>query len=133
MAIPGLGLGIFRFEYSGEGLVVADRVEFMAVPVPGLGIPGVAEIRGVLFEYSGSDVVAGNGVQGMAILSPGLGLYLSLSMLLAAVASSSWQSPSTASGSLASPRSGVDHGRRMRLGHGDCRTCPGDCPVRVQW
>ena len=80
MVIAGPGLGMVRFEYSGDSVVVAGRVEFMAVPVPGLGIPGVAEIRGVLFEYSGSDVVAGDGIQGMAILSPGLGSYSSLSM-----------------------------------------------------
>ena len=74
MAIPGHGVGIVCFDYSGDGVVVARRVEFMAVPVPGLEIPGVAEIRGVLFEYSGSEVVTGDGVEGIAILSPGLGL-----------------------------------------------------------
>ena len=50
MAILVLGLGIVRFEYSGDVVVVARRVGFMAVPVAGLGIPGVAEIRGVRFE-----------------------------------------------------------------------------------
>ena len=75
MAIPGPSLGIVRFEFSGDGVMVARRVEFMAVPVPGLGILGVAEIRGVLFQYSGGSVVAGDGVEGMAILSPGLGSY----------------------------------------------------------
>ena len=50
MAIPGPGLGIIWFEYSGNGVVVAGRAEFMAVPVPGLGIPGLAKIRGVWFE-----------------------------------------------------------------------------------
>ena len=62
MAIPGAGLGIVRFEYSGNGVVVACRVEFMAVPVPSLGIPGLADIRGVRFEYSdGGGVAAGSG------------------------------------------------------------------------
>ena len=129
MAIAGPGLGIVRFEYSGDGVVVAGRVEFIAVPVPDLGMSVLAEIRGVRFKYSGSDVVAGDGIQGMAILSPGLGSYSSLSMSWAAVASISWQSPSTESGSPASPRSKVDHSWRRRLDRGDRRTCPGDCPV----
>ena len=60
---------------KGDGVVVAMRVEFMAVPVAGLRIPGVAEIRGVRFEYSGGGVAAGNGVEGMAIPSLGLGSY----------------------------------------------------------
>ena len=75
MAIPGPGLGIVRFDYSGDGVVVARRVEIMSVPVPGLGILGVAETRGVLFQYSGGGVVAGDGVEGMTILSPVLGSY----------------------------------------------------------
>ena len=76
MAITGPGLGIVRFEYSGDGVVVAGHVELMVVPVPGLGIPGIAEIRGVWFEYSGGGVAGdSNGVKGMSILSPGLGLY----------------------------------------------------------
>ena len=45
----------------------------MAVPTPGLGINGFAEISGVQFEYSGVGVAAGDGVEGMAIPSPGLG------------------------------------------------------------
>ena len=64
MAIPGAGLGIVWFEYSGNGVVVAGRVKFMAVLVPGLGIsrlgiPGLAKIWGVPFEYSGSGAAAG--------------------------------------------------------------------------
>ena len=73
MAIPGLGLGIVRFECIGDGVVVARRVEFMAGPVAGLGIPGVADIRGVRFEYSGGGVAVGNGVEGMSSPIPGLG------------------------------------------------------------
>ena len=90
MAIAGPSLGIVRFDYSGDGVVVAGRVKFMAVPVAGLGIPGVAEIQGVRFEYSGGGVAAGDGVEGMAIPSPGLGSYLSLFMSWVAAASSSW-------------------------------------------
>ena len=102
MAIAGPGLGMVRLEYSGDGVVVAGRVEFMAVPVPGLGIPVLAEIRGIRFEYSVGGVAADGGdVEGMAILSPGLGSYSSLFTLWAAVAASSWRSPSLASGSPA--------------------------------
>ena len=39
MAIPRPGMGIVQSDYSGDGVVVARRVEFMAVPVPGLEIP----------------------------------------------------------------------------------------------
>ena len=46
MAIAGPVLGIVRFEYSGNGLVVAAHVELMVVPAPGLGIPCLAKIRG---------------------------------------------------------------------------------------
>ena len=125
MAIPGAGLGFVRFEYSGDSVVVASRVEFMAFPVPSLGISGLAEIWGVLFEYSG-------GAKGMEI--PGLGSYSSLFTSWAAgvAEASSWRSPSLASGSPASPRYGADHGRRRHLGHGDPWTRHGDCPVRVQ-
>ena len=73
MSIPRPSLGIVRFDFNGDGVVVARRVEFMAVHAPGLGILGVAEIRGVLFQYSGGGVVASDDVEGMAILSPGLG------------------------------------------------------------
>ena len=90
-------------------MVVSGRVKFMAVPVPGLGIPGLAEIRGVRFEYSVGGVAAdGGGVEGMAIPSPGLRSYLSLFTSWAqgageaAAALISWRSPSPASGSLAS-------------------------------
>ena len=74
MAIPGPGMGIVRFEYSNDGMVVADCIEFIAVPIPGLGISALAEIRGIQFEYSSGGVAAVNGdVEGMAIPSPGLG------------------------------------------------------------
>ena len=74
MAIAGPGLGMVRFDYSGDGVVVTGRVKFRAVPVPGLGISGLAEIRGVRFEYSGGGVAADGGVvEGMAILIPSLG------------------------------------------------------------
>ena len=72
MAIPGTGMGNVRLEYNGDGVVVAGRVKFMAVPVPGVGILGLAEIRCVRFEYSGG------GVDVMAIPRPGLGSYSSL-------------------------------------------------------
>ena len=141
MAIAGPGVGIFRFEYSGDGVVVAGRVEFMAVPVPGLGIPGLAEIRGVRFEYSGGGVAAdGGGVEGMAIPSPGLGSYSSLFMSWAGAASSAWR-PATASRAWRSqapawarscpcPRCGrrrrqVRRSRRWRRGHGDPKPRPG--------
>ena len=48
--IPGPGLGIVLCKYGGDGVVVASRVEFMAVPAPGLGIPGLTKICGVRFE-----------------------------------------------------------------------------------
>ena len=44
MKIPGLGLKIVWFKYTDDGVVVARRAEFMTVPVPGLGIPGVTDI-----------------------------------------------------------------------------------------
>ena len=82
MAIPGPGLGIVRFEYRGNGVVIDGRVTFMTVAIPGLWIPdlgitglgisGFAEIRGVRLEYSGGGAACG-GVEGMAI--PVLGSY----------------------------------------------------------
>ena len=92
MAIAGPVLGVVWFEYSGNGVVVAGHVELMVVPVPGLGIPGVAEIRGVRFEYSGVGVVVeSNGIKGMSIPSPSLGSYSSVftSWAAAAAATSS--------------------------------------------
>ena len=85
MIIPGTGLGISWFEYSGNGVVVAGRVKFMAVPassleIPGLGIPSLAEIHSVHIKYSGGSMTANNGIEGMAILIPDLGSYLSLFM-----------------------------------------------------
>ena len=47
MAIVRPGLGMIRFEYSGDGVLVAGRVEFMAVAVPGFWIPGLTEVRGL--------------------------------------------------------------------------------------
>ena len=110
MVIAGPVLGIVRFEYSGDGVVVAGHVELMVVPVPGLGIPGITEIRGVWFEYSGGGVaVDSDGVKGMAIPIPSLGSYSSLfvSWAAAAAAASSWWFLSSASGSPASLRSGA--------------------------
>ena len=101
----------------------------------GLGIPVLAEIRGVQFKYSGGNGVAGNGVEGMAIPILGLGSYLSLFTSWApgapgaGAASSSWRSLSPALVSPASPRSGIDHGRWRRLGHGNPWSRPGDCLV----
>ena len=85
MVIPGPCMGIIRFEHSSYGVVVASRIEFIAVPVPGVRISSLPGICGLQFEYSGgSGVAAGNGVKGMAILIPGLVLYSSLFMSWAA-------------------------------------------------
>ena len=131
MAITGPGLGIVRFEYSGDGVVIAGHVKLMVVPVPGLGIPGIAEIRGVWFKYSGGGVaVDSNGVKGISIPSPSLGSYSSVFTLwaaaAAAAAASSWRSPSPASGSPASPRPGAYQGTCGQ----SCRACRGACQTR---
>ena len=68
----------------------------MAVSVPGLGIPGLAETQGIQFEFSGGGVATnGKGVEGMVTPIPVLDSYLSLFILWAgAVAAAASAAPS---------------------------------------